>query len=70
MTMLCNRCELLFQECRPLAGVRCGNDNAPRKAEALPKVQPMRPASAWRFDHRTFDAGIRPILAADIEDAP
>lgn len=84
MTMLCNRCELLFQECRPLLGQKtcwlartltAATPIVPIAepepvADAQSKVSPIRAASAWVFDHRTFEAGIVPILTANIKDAP
>lgn len=60
-TPLCNRCELLFQECRPLAGVLCPLTDVPDP----PHLGRAVPAAAIVVDRITCEARAVPLQAVD-----
>ena len=64
MSMLCNRCELLFGACRPLLGQVC--DLAAEDAAQRPKV-PASPehAAALIYTNRHCRLQLVPVLAFD-----
>lgn len=76
--MLCNRCELLFQECRPLKGDTCPCTDmarviaAPAPRAVWPVMCPIklleeRAAPAVVQDHITGETHLRIVRAADID---
>lgn len=70
MTSLCNRCELLFDECRPLAGERCGLLGGRAPVIRAGTLATRKPGAAVVLDHRTQAAVITTIVVVNFQDEP
>lgn len=70
MTSLCNRCELLFDECRPLAGERCGLLDCRAPVIRAGTLATRKLGAAVVLDHRTQGAVITPIVVISLRDEP
>lgn len=66
MTMLCNRCELLFNECRPLVGRNCGRHDLPLAPSDLPRTAlPPSIEAVAMVDHRYKEMQLKTVLVVD-----